>query len=119
MTSKDIRGVDLIAQERRRQIQIGYSRDEDIGREDELTHAGAAYALAAGSTILMSEESNPNDYQQPVPGMWPWGDDEWDPTGDPKRDLVKAGALIAAAIDSIIEYERTVQNDIEGMFNNE
>lgn len=30
---------------------------------------------------------------------WPWDADAWKPTQDPIRQLVKAGALIAAEID--------------------
>jgi hypothetical protein len=35
------------------------------------------------------------------PAEFPWDAKYWKPTGDPVRDLTKAGALIAAAIDSI------------------
>ena len=37
---------------------------------------------------------------------WPWHARHWKPTGDPVRDLTKAGTLLAAAIDSI-EEERS------------
>lgn len=32
--------------------------------------------------------------------LWPWSREAWKPTGDRVRDLTKAGALIAAAIDA-------------------
>ena len=32
---------------------------------------------------------------------WPWGSEYWKPSEDPVRNLVKAGALIAAEIDRL------------------
>lgn len=38
--------------------------------------------------------------------FWPWGKQYWKPTpNDPRRQLVKAGALIAAAIDAMTEVD--------------
>jgi hypothetical protein len=36
-----------------------------------------------------------------VPWPWPWASRYWKPDADRVRELEKAGALIAAAIDSI------------------
>jgi len=36
-----------------------------------------------------------------VMSLWPWGSEWWKPSKDPIRDLVKAGALIAAEIDRL------------------
>jgi hypothetical protein len=33
--------------------------------------------------------------------FWPWDQDWWKPSPDPIRNLVKAGALIAAEIDRL------------------
>jgi hypothetical protein len=41
------------------------------------------------------------DYQKTFsPARWPWSQDWWKPT-NPRRDLVKAGALIAAEIERL------------------
>lgn len=39
--------------------------------------------------------------QESVPPAWPWHGDWWKPSEDPIRNLVKAGALIAAEIDRL------------------
>ena len=85
-------GVQLIAEERERQIsQEGFTPaiDTDSHRNGELARAGACYAL---------------DYCNPyhLGFAWPWDRSWWKPTPkDPVRQLVKAGALIAAEIDRL------------------
>ena len=81
-------GADRIAAERIRQFTTErYNRFHDGGRAGELAAAGAAYATDDRS-------------------LWPWSEDAWKPTpADPERQLVKAGALIAAAIDSLLREE--------------
>lgn len=72
-------GVALIALERWRQVQEeGYDTVHDlrVGTE-RLTDAAIRTLLA----------------------WWPWGPEAWKPADDRLRNLVKAGALIAAAID--------------------
>lgn len=83
-------GVDLIAEERLRQINVeDFTLEGDKNRSDSLIRAAEAY----------SEHARTNHHKMPV--NWPWMSSEWKPGDDPVRDLVKAGALIAAAIDSI------------------
>ena len=81
-------GADRIAAERIRQFTTErYNRFHDATRAGELAAAGAAYATDDRS-------------------LWPWSEDAWKPTpADPARQLVKAGALIAAAIDSLLREE--------------
>jgi hypothetical protein len=71
--------------ERFRQIeQEGFSLDhDDKYPTGELGHAGAMYALYAGTTST----TPPHD--------WPWAGDWWKPAGR-RRDLVRAFALIVA-----------------------
>lgn len=38
----------------------------------------------------------------PTPLNWPWKPECFKPTGDPIRDLTKAGALVAAEIDRLL-----------------
>lgn len=92
MTGMD--GAQLIADERERQIASeGYTTEHDRGHALDLSKAAQSYT---GYAIRSQRGVTDRD----VPIMWPWG--YWKPTGDPVRDLVKAGALIAAAIDSLL-----------------
>ncbi len=80
---------DLI-QERRRQVhEEGWSSDhDDLEVQGGLASAAATYALKA---IGMT------DYEYET---WPWGHEYLKP-GEPRRMLVKAGALILAELDRL------------------
>ena len=86
-------GAALIVAERRRQIEDeGYSSEHDAEHEpDEFAYAAVAYALP------------PTAYPSRV-RYWPWESEAWKPK-DRLRDLVRAGALIAAAIDAALRAE--------------
>lgn len=94
-------GVDLIAQERKRQIvEEGFARADDLHREDILTSAALCYTRTAYDVMVVQDLKN---NVIPIhPNSWPLDYDEFKPTGDPMKDLVKAGALIAAALDALI-----------------
>jgi hypothetical protein len=85
-------GIELIAEERQRQISVeGWTPEHDNKHENgEMAGAAAAYAL----------ESTGRNFDEQIAVVWPW-DDEWWKPGDRIRDLVKAGALIAAEIDRL------------------
>jgi hypothetical protein len=87
-------GVDLIAQERQRQVDVeGWTPEHDAEHPDgALVDAARAYALAA--TAPGYDRDNP-------PTAWPWDEGWWKPSDYPVRNLVKAGALIAAEIDRL------------------
>lgn len=92
-------GIDLIAAERQRQIsEEGWTAEHDKGHVAQLAMAAACYALAGADDADGLRYTQKNATEPPDP--WPWELREWKPTGDAVRDLVKAGALIAAAIDS-------------------
>lgn len=84
-------GVDLIAQERARQVaEEGWTPEHDDAHiHGELVKAAVTYTYAF-------TERAPT---QP-PGNWPWAQRWWKPD-DRVRNLVKAGALIAAEIDRL------------------
>jgi hypothetical protein len=87
-------GAYAIAHERRRQItQEGYAPEHDDGHVEDLLRAASAYALLHDGTRHVYPVGNP-------PALWPWAREFWKPTGDPVRDLTKAGALVAAALDA-------------------
>lgn len=86
-------GVSLIAFERNRQITAEhFTKDHDAEEHDtgELGLAAAAYALEA---VHPGHELNR--------ALWPWDESWWKPKDDPIRNLVRAGALIAAEIDRL------------------
>lgn len=88
-------GVALIAAERKRQIEIGWDHEHDKGHHNALAQAGASYALSS-----IYANGDPESVLGPDDVSWPWDEKYWKPTGDPEQDLIKAGALIAAALDS-------------------
>lgn len=91
-------GAGMIVEERRRQVEEeGYDAAHDHGQRWAITRAGIAYAIASMSTLTENLDGESWSW-------WPWSTEAWKPT-DALRDLVKAGALIAAAIDSMLESE--------------
>ncbi len=79
-----------IAAERRRQQEVeGYDGAHDARHSPaELAAAGAAYAIDAGVP------------GRPPAACWPWDESYWKPR-DLRRDLVRAAALIVAALDRL------------------
>lgn len=96
-------GARMIANERRRQMIVeGYGADHDEGHVTELLEAGLSY-----TDLIIWRRRHPDCQSDFGATRWPWGLKFWKPTIDPVRQLVKAGALIAAAIDALLaEQER-------------
>lgn len=92
-------GVALIQAERVRQMEEeGWTREhDDTHTNGELAAAGGCYALAMWSRT---------DCER----LWPWAAD-WKPSDDRMRNLVRAGALIAAEIDRLDRERRKTPND--------
>lgn len=84
-------GATMIETERLRQIhEEGWSAEEDDGYlNDELLFAAICYA----------EEPLMERMKNLIPVKWPWMSGWWKPSENQIRNLVKAGALIAAEID--------------------
>jgi hypothetical protein len=93
-------GIELIAEERGRQVAAeGYTPEHDDGHlQAELANGAIAYALAASEQVWRCTEELDLSMAWEY---WPWGGESWKPSPDPVRNLVKAGALIAAEIDRI------------------
>ena len=92
-------GIELIAKERERQIeQEDYtSLHDDKHRKFELTLAAMSYCDACANRDPLAKrisDSRPTS-------DWPWDVDDWKPSDNVIRNLVKAGALIAAEIDRL------------------
>ena len=93
-----MKGSELIARERERQVSAeGWTPEhDDQHTQCELIQAAIGYAAYVG--YVATEGEDPMD---PLID-WPWEDNAWKPSGDPVRNLVKAGALIAAEIDRLL-----------------
>jgi hypothetical protein len=100
-------GAERIAAERQRQIKVeGYDAEHDAGAADELALAAACYALPTERRkVRRTLMAGSFEVQVKVPlfsELWPWRERFWKPTPDSRiRELEKAGALIAAAIDAL------------------
>ena len=89
-------GIELIAVERERQVsEEGWTSSHDGNHEyGQLAEAAACYAT--------SENRRAKYRGQLSPDLWPFDHKWWKPTPDDRvRELVKAGALIAAEIDRL------------------
>lgn len=96
-------GAELITAERQRQIDVeGYTAEHDHG------HFVGTPLLAAARGYL----AVPGTVDRPIdpavsPAGWPWAGRYWKPSpNDRVRELVKAGALIAAEIDRLQAVSR-------------
>lgn len=90
-------GIELIAEERDRQIkEEGWTSEHDAQHAPgSLAMAGGCYAFSAAASLQTGI-----DYPLPEPPYWPWPGSWWKPKSVLK-DLVRAGALIAAEIDKV------------------
>jgi len=100
---KTLSGVELIAQERKRQIDVeGFSAEHDDELiNGELSDAAACYALSPEYLAMTVDDGG-----SLLHTVWPFNMEWYKQTmGDRKRDLSKAGALIAAELDRLIRME--------------
>lgn len=90
------KAVGDIAAERQRQVSVeGWTPEhDDQHRPGDLACAAGCYAIHAG---LPDRARVPKGYS---PQDWPWDHVWWKPK-DRRRDLVRAGALIAAEIERL------------------
>lgn len=97
-------GIELITAERLRQITAeGWTPEHDDEHGDgQLADAAMCYI----GTTTNRYDGYSRMYRE-VPAAWPWDDKWWKPAPWPERirNLVKAGALIAAEIDRIQREE--------------
>ena len=91
--------IDEIAAERKRQVmEEGWTEAHDAREhmQGELSAAAAAYAIHASREIHPTQTG----YFSPPPNFWPFSPQWWKPKG-PRRDLIRAAALIVAEIDRL------------------
>jgi hypothetical protein len=106
-------GIEMIAEERRRQVQEeGWTpAHDDAHRGGQLAMAGACYAIPAHHREAEVGVGAVSVRFNLLRFLWPWRycpprgpsfEHWWKPTPDDRvRELVKAGALIAAEIDRL------------------
>ena len=89
-------GIELIAEERHRQIE-----KEGWTAEHDAEHFTGALALAA-ACYATPQKHRHMYWAGNMPFGWPWERAWWKPTPENRiRELQKAGALIAAEIDRL------------------
>jgi hypothetical protein len=99
-------GVALIAAERRRQIEVeGWTpKHDDEHASDELALAAVCYAMPESGRLA----------RYTMPPWWPWDASWWKPSPtDRVRELVKAGALIAAEIERLQRADAIAARDAQ------
>ena len=91
--------IDEIAAERRRQIdKEGWTIEHDDQHDKaELALAAAAYAT---HTALFRDADSKTYKPLVSPAIWPWSPNWWKPK-NPRRDLIRAAALIVAEIERL------------------
>lgn len=93
-------GIELIAEERKRQIEVeGWTKEHDA------EYTNSSLSLAAVCYAIPSELRRYSYCplrKERVPDFWPWDKEWWKPCPEDRiRELTKAGALIAAEIDRL------------------
>lgn len=94
--------IDVQEERQRQQLAEGWTPEHDDQHDaGELAGAGAAYAIAAAD-LLHPLSQGDGDYRTQPPPSWPgdWAAEHWK-AGEPRRMLVKAGALILAEIERL------------------
>lgn len=103
-------GVELIAAERKRQIEEeGWSAEhDDQWAHGELASAAACYAMTKWQRFHRADRKG---VQTVLDIIWPFSGNWWKPTPDDRiRELVKSGALVAAEIDRLLRLKQELKS---------
>ena len=98
-------GAEMITDERKRHTEKeGWTTEHDADHTGmELSVSAASYALDCAATQSEYHESWRKIYQEYSDKIWPFDKEWFKPThDDPIKQLVKAGALLAAEIDRLL-----------------
>ena len=100
---------DVIA-ERQRQI---HKECFDFARDDAHVTGGMAVAAACYADASTWPPGKREDRKDKPPSWWPWSSKWWKIT-TPRRDLVKAAALLLAEIERLDRRERDNEDQDDG-----
>ncbi|MBZ9574641.1 hypothetical protein [Modicisalibacter sp. MOD 31.J] len=93
----------LVDERQRQMTEEGWSLEHDDRHDEgELACAGAAYALNAGCQMYPHSQQS----LERAPDFWMFEDRWWKPASNPRRNLVKAGALVLAEIERLDRAEQ-------------
>ena len=85
---------DVLAERLRQQEIEGFEPDQDdLAQEGQIAAGAACYALWDSAAINMLRK-------EAKAGLWPWDESWWNPK-DPRRNLVRAAALLLAEIERL------------------
>lgn len=102
-------GIELIAEERQRQIEVeGWTQEHDaIHGDQSIAYAAACYAIPKDGRNIYAGQGGLSNV---IRVLWPWDINWWKPTPENRiRELQKAGALIAAEIDRIQSKQKMIK----------
>lgn len=85
--------ADVLAERKRQVMTEGWTPEHDD------QHVNFEMAIAGGLYAISAVDSH-HKLRNSAPSAWPWDRKWWKPDG-PRRDLVKAGALILAEIERL------------------
>jgi hypothetical protein len=114
--------IDEIADERRRQRVIeGWSlAHDDCHADGEMSRAAACYAAHASAYQRVASNVGLEAYAAVEPRAsinsigWPWDREWWKPR-NPRRDLVRAAALIVAEIERLDRLPKIIPVSVSGV----
>jgi hypothetical protein len=109
-----MRGIDRIKAERIRQVdELGYDDYHDTGHSEDLIRASSCYTQYAlmqrtGTPERVAMMTSPWEVIWENKPLWPWAPEYWKP-GTIEENLIKAAALAAAALDSMVNTEGEIK----------
>lgn len=118
-TNNMSKAIENVLEERQRQIEDeGWTEEHDDQHDDRsLALAGACYAKHyAGRSWIFDNFGGPNRYREDeAPEDWPdsWDEKWWKPKS-PRRDLVRAAALLIAEIERLVRMDSTCSTGNKG-----
>lgn len=98
----EVGAIGEVAAERQRQKdKEGWSEEHDDGHTPGcLAVAASCYALHGAGVISTEDKSWREIYRDQATALWPWDVEWWKPK-NPRRDLIRAAALIVAEIERL------------------
>jgi hypothetical protein len=105
-------GAELIAEERKRQMEVeGYTTEhDDLHRDGSLAIAGQCYWDTAGPQLKTGRYQIPPCF---IHKRWPWQRNDFKPSNNPLINMVKAGALYQAEAERLVRVQQALNRPQE------